>query len=265
MTETTRYDPTPIMAELKDIVARAGDMVRENNAKPRTITKKGRIDLVTETDIAVERFLKKQLAGLLPEADFLAEETDKHTEPGELTWIIDPLDGTTNFAHGLPFVANSVALWSRDAVVAGVVNLPLMDEFFWAVRGKGAWLGGERIRVSSAPALSESILATGFPYDTETYLENILTFLGRFLRTTQGVRRPGAAALDLAYVACGRYDGFYEYGLNAWDTAAGLLLVEEAGGRVTRYDEQLDYRLGDVDILATNGLIHSLVSAELMR
>ncbi|MBU1249354.1 MAG: inositol monophosphatase [Proteobacteria bacterium] len=259
------FNILPFRGALAAIVTQAGDIVRENNKKPRTIKHKGRIDLVTETDLAVELFLKEKLSELLPQADFLAEETSKETLPGELTWIIDPLDGTTNFAHSLPFVAISVALWHRDRVVAGVVDLPLLGEQFVAIRDHGATLNDSPIAVSSATQLDQSILATGFPYDTEIYLENILKYLKRFLRLTQGVRRPGAAALDLAYVACGRYDGFYEYALNAWDTAAGLLLVEEAGGRVTRFDQAVPYHLGDVDILATNGHIHSLASAELIR
>ncbi len=252
-----------IQSDLTAIVTQAGDIIRESDKKPRKIKYKGRIDLVTETDLAVESFLKDKLSILLPGSDFLAEESAKETKPGDLTWIIDPLDGTTNFAHNLPFVAISVALWQRDCVVAGVVDLPLMGEQFSAVRGHGATLNKEPISVSSTKRLDRTILATGFPYDTETYLENILKHLGRFLRLTQGIRRPGSAALDLAYVACGRYDGFYEYGLNAWDTAAGVLLVTEAGGCVTRYDKTQPYALGDVDILATNGHIHTLTSHEL--
>jgi myo-inositol-1(or 4)-monophosphatase len=258
------FNPAPLLENLLAVVLRAGEIVRENHKKPRTVRHKGKIDLVTETDLAVEAFLKAELGALLPEADFLAEESSSDTVPGRLTWIIDPLDGTTNFAHGLPFVAISVALWSVDSVVAGVVHLPLLGETFHAMEGAGAQLNGRAISVSDTPVLQEAIMATGFPYATETFLENILKFLGKFLKKTQGIRRPGAAALDLAYVACGRYDGFYEYALKPWDTAAGILLVREAGGRVSRYDQSAPYHLGDVDILATNGRIHAEASKVLL-
>lgn len=249
-----------LLDAVEGVVRRSGDIVRANNQKPRTIRHKGRIDLVTETDVAVEEYLKECLAPLVPEAGFLAEESAQSLDIPELAWVIDPLDGTTNFAHGLPFVGTSVALVQEGAPVLGVVALPLMDEVFTALRGKGASLNGSAIAVSSAGELQDSIVATGFPYDTKTYLDEILANMGGFLRATQGVRRPGAAALDLAYVACGRYDGFYECSLKPWDTAAGVLLVTEAGGRVSRFDSTRPYALGDEDILASNGLVHDAMS-----
>lgn len=254
-----------IMEGLKTAAAKAGDIVRDGASRTRTVRHKGRIDLVTETDMAVELMLKEELAALLPGSDFLAEETAKDTEPGELTWIIDPLDGTTNFAHNLPFVANSIALWRRDRVVLGVVNLPLMGELFTAVEGGGAFLNGAPIAVSDESAMERSLLATGFPYDIETYLEPVMKNMKRLLPLAQGLRRPGAAALDLAYVACGRYDGFYENALNPWDTAAGWLLVREAGGRVTQFNAGQPYRFGADEILATNGRIHEELSGLLCR
>jgi len=253
-------DYREIMAGLKVAAGKAGEIVKDGASRTRKVMHKGRIDLVTETDLSVERMLKEELSVLLPGSDFLAEETAKNTEPGELTWIIDPLDGTTNFAHGLPFVANSIALWHRDRVVLGVVNLPLMGELFSAIRGQGAFLNGLPITVSKEVSLERCLLATGFPYDIETYLEPVLTHLKRLLPLTQGIRRPGAAALDLAYVACGRYDGFYENALNAWDTAAGLLLVQEAGGLVSEFDATKPYAFGADEILATNGRIHEELS-----
>lgn len=239
------------------VVRETGALIRSGRERPADVRHKGRIDLVTATDLAVEQVLKERLAALLPDSDFLAEESASATRPGALTWIIDPLDGTTNFAHGLPFVATSVALWAEGRVVLGLINLPLLDEFFSAVRGQGARLNGRPIRVSATAELIEALVATGFPYDNRPYLPSILAQLEVMLRAAQGVRRPGAAALDLAYVACGRYDGFYEYGLNAWDTAAGLLLVEEAGGRVTAMDGESPYELGARSILASNGLLHA--------
>ncbi|MBG0789987.1 MAG: inositol monophosphatase [Desulfovibrionaceae bacterium] len=250
-----------IMDGLKAAAAKAGDIVRDGASKTRNVRHKGRIDLVTETDMAVELMLKEELARLLPGSDFLAEETANDTRPGELTWIIDPLDGTTNFAHNLPFVANSIALWHEDRVVLGAINLPLMGELFTAVEGQGAYLNDAPISVSGEDVMERCLLATGFPYDINAYLEPVIKNLRRLLPLAQGIRRPGAAALDLAFVACGRYDGFYENALNPWDTAAGLLLVREAGGRVSEFDAAVPYRFGATSILATNGRIHEELSA----
>ena len=254
-----------LLPELEAIVRRAGGIVVEHSAKSRNITHKGRIDLVTETDVAVEEMLKEALSRLLPGSDFLAEESASDTDPGELTWIIDPLDGTTNFAHGLPFVANSVALWHRDRVVLGVVNLPLLGELLMAGEGMGTRLNGQPVRVSAATAMEDALLATGFPYAIEEHLETILRHFKTLLPLTQGIRRPGAAALDLAYVACGRYDGFFESALHPWDTAAGLLLVREAGGRVSEFDAAVPYGFGSGSILATNGLLHDQLSRLLLE
>lgn len=244
------------LSELVGVVQRAGAIIIENNGKERKVQHKGRIDLVTDTDLAVESFLKEELSALLPGSDFLAEETAAHEKLGELTWVIDPVDGTTNFAHGLPLVATSVGLWLEGEIRCGVVNLPLLGECFCALKGEGAWMNKESISVSSAEVVEQSLIATGFPYDIEDHVDEILAQLKNVLPRAQGVRRPGAAALDLAYVACGRYEGFYERALNPWDTAAGTLLVTEAGGRVTQYDPSAAYELGAPSILATNGRIH---------
>jgi myo-inositol-1(or 4)-monophosphatase len=238
----------------------AGNMVREANTQTRKVTRKGRIDLVTETDVAVEEALKGELVKLLPGSTFLAEESAQDGKLAEFTWIIDPIDGTTNFAHGLPMVANSIALWHVDRVVLGVVNLPLMNEMFSCIEGGGAFMNGHPIQVTDQQDMEQCLLATGFPYAIEDHLEMVLKHLHKLLPLTQGIRRPGAAALDLAYVACGRYDGFYESALNPWDTAAGLLLVKEAGGQVTEYDCARDYAFGSSTILATNGKIHQVLS-----
>lgn len=256
----TSFDIEQLLGELKTVVDKAGDIVKEAATKKKTITLKGRIDLVTETDVAVESFLKEALSKLLPESDYLAEETAKDTIPGDLTWIIDPVDGTTNFAHGLPFVANSVALWHEDKVVIGVVNLPLMGELFSVGLGQGAYMNGVPITVSDSSTLEESLLATGFPYAINEHLDEIMTNLKTLLPLTRGIRRPGAAAMDLAYVACGRFDGFYESALNPWDTAAGVLLVQEAGGQVSQFQANKEYVLGAPNVLATNGAIHNELS-----
>lgn len=249
-----------VLIHLVEAAQKAGEMVELAATKNKKITFKGRIDLVTETDLAVEIMLKDRLAQLVPGANFLAEESASDADLGEFTWIIDPIDGTTNFAHGLPFVANSIALWHQDRVVLGVINLPLLGELFSASEGQGAFLNGDPISVSGTHQMESSLLATGFPYAIEDHLDTVLKHLKTLLPVTRGIRRPGAAALDLAYVACGRYDGFYESALNPWDTAAGILLVNEAGGRVTEYESGVPYRLGSKSILATNGHIHEKLS-----
>ncbi|MFP4315001.1 MAG: inositol monophosphatase family protein [Desulfovibrionales bacterium] len=254
-----------ILKETLEAVALSGRIIQDDWEKPRTIRHKGRIDLVTQTDLDVEADLKSRLSAIVPDADFLAEETASDIRPGNRTWIIDPLDGTTNFAHQFPFVATSVALWVEDHVEFGVVHLPIMGETFWALRGHGAFCNEKRITVSPTSDLKQALVATGFPYQIEEYLDQILENLRNMLSRTQGVRRPGSAAIDLAYTACGRYDGFYESSLKPWDTAAGWLLVEEAGGMVSRFNEHIPYALGADSILASNGLIHAAMSSLLVE
>jgi myo-inositol-1(or 4)-monophosphatase len=249
-----------IARQVETIVRDAGALIIEDAHKPMDVRLKGRIDLVTETDLKVEEKLKENLRKVLPDAFFLAEETAATTTPQGLTWVIDPLDGTTNFAHGFPFVALSVGLWADSEIVLGIVYAPLLGEFFSARKGEGATLNGKPIRVSETPILEQALVATGFPYAIEQHLEQILENLRKMLAATQGVRRPGSAAIDLAYTACGRYDGFYEPALKPWDTAAGWLLVREAGGRVSQFDSDQEYILGAPTILASNGLIHDHMS-----
>lgn len=246
-----------ILFKTCQIVEQAGNIIRENFGTPGEIRHKGSIDLVTETDLAVEKFLKEKLGNLLPDSDFLAEETAAGTIPGELTWIIDPLDGTTNFAHGLPFVASSVALWVHDRVALGVIHLPIMKETFKAQHGSGAHLNDRPIQVSKQHDLKQALIATGFPYDIADRLDEVLGSMRLVLGVSQGVRRAGAAAIDLAYTACGRLDGFYEVGLKPWDTAAGWLLVEEAGGVVSQFDPVQEYALGAYSVLAANKELHA--------
>ena len=173
---------------------------------------------------------------------------------------MDPLDGTTNFAHGLPFVAVSVALWHRGEPVLGVIHIPRLGETFTALRGSGAWLNSDPIRVSPSGELVTSLAATGFAYDIEARAEEEVRRLKRVLVRMRGIRRMGAAAVDLAYTACGRFEAFYESGLKPWDTAAGWLLVEEAGGRVTTYEDE-PFHPSAANVLATNGRIHGELSA----
>jgi myo-inositol-1(or 4)-monophosphatase len=237
----------------------AGSVLMKYWHAPREIRRKGRIDLVTTADFAVEKILKARLGEILPEAAFMAEESVSSADLARPlngpTWIIDPLDGTTNFAHGFPFVAISVALWDQEQVHLGFVHLPVLGELFQAVLDGGARLNGEVIAVSRILEVEDSLVATGFPYTVRDHLPSILTWMEIMLAKTQGIRRAGSAAVDLAYTAAGRFDAFYEIQLKPWDTAAGWLLVTEAGGRVSRMDGN-PFTPQAPSILASNGLIH---------
>lgn len=238
------------------IVREAGSIILGRLEQPKDIYHKGRIDLVTNTDLEVEKQLQSQLSIILPQASFLSEESMPTNKLNDLTWVIDPLDGTTNFAHGLFPVAISVALWQKDQIVLGLVYIPKTHEMFTAVKDAGAFLNGRRIRVSPETYLENSLIATGFPYDIDKRLEEIIQPLQNVLPSVRGIRRMGAAAIDLAYTACGRFEGFYELGLKPWDTAAGWLLVLEAGGAVTELNLQNNFNLYSPSIMATNSLIH---------
>jgi myo-inositol-1(or 4)-monophosphatase len=204
-----------------------------------TVEEKGLNDLVSYVDKTAEMKIVEGLRKILPEAGYITEEgTAAYTEE-EYRWVVDPLDGTTNFTHGLPVYAVSIALMHEDELVVGVVYEINKDEMFSAARGQGAWLNGKPISVSSREKLSESLLATGFPYYNFEQMSSYLKILNEFMKKTHGLRRMGSAAVDLAYVACGRFEGFFEYNLNAWDVAAGSLIVKEAGGEVT------DFNLGN--------------------
>ena len=223
---------------------------------------KGLHDLVSYVDQETERRLVAGLRALLPAAGFITEEGTAGPEaaPGEFTWIIDPLDGTTNFVHGLPVYAISVALLHGPELVVGVVHEVNRDESFRAVRGGGAFCNELPMRVSAVPALSGSLIATGFPYKDFGRMEAFLQILGSFFTRSHGVRRLGSAAVDLAYVAAGRCEGFFEFNLNSYDVAAGLLLVTEAGGHVTQFLEDGDPLFGR-EVVASNRLIHGDMQA----
>ena len=199
----TEYHWESILEKTLAAVREAEALVRDHWSKPRQVRHKGRIDLVTETDLAVEALLKERLAQVLPDATFLAEESAGSAPCGPLTWIIDPVDGTTNFAHGVPMVAISVGLWQGDGVRLGVLSVPILGELYWALRGQGAWCNGERLRVTDTGTLVDSLIATGFPYAFAAQRESILGMLDRVLASTQGIRRCGAAAVDLAWTARG--------------------------------------------------------------
>ena len=258
------FQAASILCECVDIVRRSGEIIRAHWSGPRHVRHKGSIDLVTETDLAVEAFLKEKLAALVPGASFMAEESSAaEGDPGALCWIIDPVDGTTNFVHRIPQVGTSVALWREGQAALGVVNVPMLDECFWAARGQGAFCNNQPIAVSGADTLTTALVGTGFPYDVADRLPEVLERLAAVLPVSQGLRRMGAASVDLAYVACGRLDVFYEAGLKPWDMAAGWLLVEEAGGKVSNLrNERL--RFGEA-LLASNGRLHEAMTALLAK
>lgn len=230
-------------------------MLRSGMDEGREISFKGVVDLVTNFDRRAQDLIYDRLSATFPEHGFLAEEGLSRREKSEFRWVFDPLDGTTNFAHRFPIFTVSIALEHQGSIVLGVVYDPMREEMFQAVKGEGAWLNGRRISVSSVADLDGSLLATGFPYDLRESPVNNITHFNHFLTRAQAVRRCGSAALDLCYVGCGRFDGFWELKLKPWDQAAGALIVEQAGGRVS------DFAGGAFDItgrecLASNGLVH---------
>jgi myo-inositol-1(or 4)-monophosphatase len=235
----------------------AGRVLQQRYEQPHQIHHKGAIDLVTEADWAAEKVILEFLQDNLPGIKVLSEESfaSYNGVPEEPVWIIDPLDGTTNFAHNFPWFAVSIALYDKGVSQVGVIYSPIQRELFCAAHGGGAWLNDRRLQVSGVNALKNGLVATGFPYDIREKSDAVLTMLKKILTHAQGVRRPGAASLDLAYLACGRLDAFWEIGLKPWDTAAGYLLVEEAGGRLS------DFRGSPFspffpELLASNTLLH---------
>jgi myo-inositol-1(or 4)-monophosphatase len=222
------------------------------------VTNKGDIDLVTEADLAAERLIIERIQTHYPRHAILAEESGTTVaygdERSEWKWVIDPLDGTTNYAHGYPCFCVSIALERAGQIVIGAIYDPVRDELFAAERGEGATLNGRRLRVSNVGDLNRALVCTGFPYDVRGRTDFARHFYN-FIMHAQAVRRDGSAALDLAYVAAGRFDGFWEEGLRPWDVAAGVLLIEEAGGRVSRYDGSA-FDIYTPPILVSNGLLH---------
>lgn len=245
------------LEEAVEAAHRAGSYQRLHFATPVRVDMKGDKDLVTEVDRESERLIVEHLSSRFPGSNFLAEEGNYPHSGSSLRWIIDPVDGTTNFAHGFPWFCTSIGLEAEGKLVAGVIYNPVYNELFTAIRGGGAFLNGRRLKVSNHAPLAASLLGTGFPYDCASDPANNFAGFIAFQKAARGIRRAGAAALDLAGVAAGRLDGFWELKLKPWDVAAGILLVEEAGGRVTTFDGS-PYRIGENDrILASNNLIHN--------
>jgi len=239
----------------KDAALKAGEMLRENFDEAREVLFKGEINLVTHFDSLSQKMIHKHISAHFPEHDFLAEEGLCREKGAEYRWLIDPLDGTTNFTHKFPIFCVSIALEKRGKIVLGVVYDPCRKEMFWAEEGKGAFLNGEKIGISSVDDLDKSLVATGFPYDIRESEVNNISHFNNFAIRVQAIRRCGSAAMDLCYVACGRFDGFWELKLNPWDVAAGVLIVKEAGGQISDFQNE-EYNIYSLETLATNGLIH---------
>jgi len=245
-----------IINSVIDISKQAGSFIREQRKtfSADKIELKGLNDLVSYVDKTAEEIIVKALAELLPEAGFITEEKTINKTGERYNWIIDPLDGTTNFIHGLPVFSVSIALQEYDELVLGVVYEVNMDECFYAWKGSPAYMNGNIIKASDTPTIAQSLLATGFPYYDFTKQAAYISLFTELMKSCHGLRRLGSAAVDLAYTACGRFDAFYEYNLNPWDVAAGVLIVRQAGGQVVNFnggEEVLQSR----ELLATNGKI----------
>ncbi|MDW8109889.1 MAG: inositol monophosphatase family protein [Candidatus Kryptonium sp.] len=239
-----------------EIAKEAGKFLKMNIGKVKNIErKKEEINLVTEIDKASERKIIQYIKSKFPHHDILSEESGASVEKSDYKWIIDPLDGTTNYTHSFPVFCVSIALEYKGEVILGVVYDPNFDELFYAEKGKGAFLNGKRISVSKTDVLIKSMLATGFPYNVKENPDNCIEHFVNFLMSAQAIRRLGSAALDLVYVACGRLDGFWEVDLNPWDVAAGKIIVEEAGGKVTDFYGN-KFNIYTKGIVASNGIIH---------
>lgn len=240
---------------------RAGaEVVRAGFATHPEVRLKGDVDPVTVVDDESEVAIFEALDRVAPGEEVLGEESGGGGWDSERVWIVDPLDGTVNFVHGLPHVSVSVAVWENGSPTAGVVIDVMRQEEYGAARGHGAWLNEDRISVSTEDDMSSALVVTGFPYDRQHRPSAYATVVGAVLGEVQGVRRLGSAALDFAWLACGRFDGYWEYGLGPWDSAAGVLLVTEAGGLVTDHLGN-EFRLDSKTVVATNGRIHDRLAA----
>jgi len=233
----------------------AGEVLLENLGKVKEIEFKAKNSLVTEVDKLSEEIIINNIKRNFPSHDVFAEESGRDSEISDYLWLIDPIDGTTNYAHAYPFFSISIALEIEGAVKVGLVYDPVKDEMFTAEEGKGAYLNGNPIKVSKSHAIEHSHVCTGFMHEIEWMVEANIKHFGNFIRRARAVRRDGSAALDLCYAACGRFDGFWELGLNPWDTAAAVLVLKEAGGQVTTFSGD-EYSIYLKEILASNSIIH---------
>lgn len=250
----------PSSAFIISLAKGAGGILMKYFGKPHQIEVKPNAGIVTEADKAAERYLVNKILRKFPKSSIVTEETGEYPGDSGLLWVIDPLDGTSNYAHGFPWFCVSIGLYFEGEPKAGVIYQPFTRELYYAEKGKGAFLNGKRIRVSKTKRLEESLVGTGFYYSKARSLEREVDVFRQMNEIALAVRRPGSAALDLACVAAGRFDGFWERGLSSWDVAAGFLLVEEAGGKVTDYGGKETSIFGK-KCLASNGRIHRRMQA----
>ncbi len=245
-----------ICRKTNELAQEVGSFIRKERARmdSDSVLTKGKNDFVTSVDKASEEHLVQGLGQIIPGSGFIAEEGTATNNSEKYTWIVDPIDGTTNFIHGAPPYSISIGLREEEQTVLGVIYEITADECFYAYEGGKAYLNGSEISVSETPELKDSLLATGFPYSEFNRMQSFMKTLDYFFHNSHGVRRLGSAAADLAYVACGRYDGFYEYNLKAWDVAAGAFIVQKAGGKVSDFRGGDDYLFG-AEIVASNSNI----------
>ena len=254
-----------MLDKMIEIAKRAGKFLKDNEGKISEIKEKGSFtNLVTNVDKGSEALIKEFVMENFPTHGILAEESGASTPASEYKWIIDPLDGTTNYTHCYPVYCVSIGVEHKGEIVAGVVYDPNFDELFSAEKGSGAFMNGKKLNVTSTGTLDHSLLATGFPYDIKRNPFNCVQHFNEFLMTAQAIRRLGSAALDICYVASGRMDGFWEVNLHPWDTAAAVLITTEAGGKVTDFTGRI-YSIYQKNILLSNGLIHEQMIEVLKR
>jgi myo-inositol-1(or 4)-monophosphatase len=246
------------------IAKEAGEYIRtelRNRGEELNVETKGLHNYVTHVDKAAEKLIVNGLKKLLPESGFIAEEGTSSVRGEEYNWIIDPLDGTTNFIHALPPYAVSIGLMLKNELIVGVIYEIALDECFYAWKDGGAYLNGRKIHVSNTSSVKNSLIATGFPYTEFKHLDRFMETLYFFMRNSHGLRRLGSAATDIAYVACGRFEGFYEYGLAPWDIAAGIVILKEAGGRVSDFHGGDDYLFGEEIVAANSNVFNELLES----
>ena len=254
---------TPLLTDLERMARQAGSILSLGYEKNIQVDYKGEIDLVTEIDRRSEEFILGEISRQFPSHSVMAEETGGIDGSDEHLWIVDPLDGTVNYAHGVPFFSVAIAYAYRGELILGAVYDPMRDEMFLAEKGRGAWLNGRLLKVKEVPDLSHSLLVTGFPYDVRTTSNNNLDNYARFALNSQGVRRLGSAALDLCYVGAGRFDGYWELSLHAWDLSAGGLVATEAGARVTDIYGNVNFFKPPLSVVAANPVLHGKILQEL--
>ncbi len=249
----------PTLPEIEHLARQAGEILRRGFGKIHEIRYKGVIDLVTEVDRRSEDFLLREIRGRYPNQRIVAEESGEFSGDGSYAWFVDPLDGTVNYSHGLPIFSVSIGFMEGGSLRLGVVYDPIRDECFSAECGRGAWLNGRSINVSQESNLGQSLLVTGFPYDIRTNPDNNLNHFAEFAMHSQAVRRLGSAALDLCYVAAGRFDGFWELHLDTWDVAAGVLIAAEAGALITNVAGSPEILTPPISVVAANAGLHALL------